>query len=180
MIILVDMDGVIADFEKGFLNNYRNLHPKKPFIPLEKRNTFYVQEQYPKALLPLVEEIILSKGFFLNLPPVDGSLESIMELSSLNEEVYICTSPLLKNPYCIQEKYEWINKYLGKGWNKKMILSPDKTLVQGDLLIDDKPHINGILQPSWEHILYSRPYNLQINSKRRLTWKNWKQVIYHI
>ena len=44
--VLVDMDGVLADFEGHFLNRYRQKFPSEPFIPLEERRTFYVFEQY--------------------------------------------------------------------------------------------------------------------------------------
>jgi len=177
MRILVDMDGVVANFEKGVLDTYRNRHPDKSFVPLEQRTSFYVKEQYPNELQPLVEEIYLAKGFYLNLPPIEGSLEALSELASRGDEIYICTSPLLSNPFCVQEKYDWVINHLGKDWTKRMIVSKDKTIVSGDFLIDDKPDVKGVQQPTWEQILYSQPYNAQVNSKRRMTWRNWKSII---
>ena len=44
--VLVDMDGVIADFEGGFLKNYRARYPNDPFITLEDRRGFWVSSQY--------------------------------------------------------------------------------------------------------------------------------------
>ncbi|MDP4039166.1 MAG: 5'-3'-deoxyribonucleotidase [Candidatus Pacearchaeota archaeon] len=177
MRILVDMDGVVADFEKGVLDTYRNRHPDKSFVPLEQRTSFYVKDNYPNELQPLVEEIYLAQGFYLNLPPIDGSLEALSELTSRGDEIYICTSPLLSNPFCVQEKYDWVINHLGKDWTKRMIVSKDKTIVHGDFLIDDKPEVKGVQQPSWEQILYSQPYNSQVNSMKRMTWRNWKSVI---
>jgi 5'-nucleotidase len=177
MRILIDMDGVIADFEKGILDTYRNRHPEKPFIPLDKRTSFHVKEQYPNELQPLIGEIYLSKGFFLGLPPIEGSLEALSELLSRGNEIYICTSPFLNNPFCIQEKYAWVTEHLGASWTKRMIVSKDKTIISGDFLIDDKPYIRGVQQPQWEQILYSQPYNAFVNSKKRMTWQNWKSTI---
>lgn len=177
MRILVDMDGVIADLEKSILDIYRSLHPDKFFIPLDERNSFYVKKQYPDELKPLIDEIRFSKGFYLNIKPVEGSLEALSEMSSRGYKVYICTSPSLSNPSCIQEKYGWVSNHLGKYWTEKMILSRDKTIIQGDLLIDDKPSVTGAQEPTWEHILYSQPYNAHVNSKKRITWKNWESVI---
>lgn len=177
MRIIIDMDGVVANFEKGILDNYKDKNPDKPFIPLEDRTSFYVKEQYPTQFKPLIEEIYLSKGFYLNLEPIEGSLEALSELSERGHEIYICTSPLLSNPFCIQEKYDWVMTHLGKDWTKKIIVTKDKTLIHSDFLIDDKPYIKGIQEPTWEHILYSQPYNKQVNSKRRLTWQNWESII---
>jgi 5'-nucleotidase len=58
-----------------------------------------------------------------------------------------------------------------------MIVSKDKTIVHGDFLIDDKPSIKGVQQPTWEHLLYSQPWNAKVSSKRRITWQNWRSVI---
>lgn len=44
--VLVDMDGVLCDFEGHFLKVFREKHPDLPFIPLENRNTFYLADQY--------------------------------------------------------------------------------------------------------------------------------------
>ena len=44
--VLVDLDGVIADFEGGFLKNYRARYPNDPFITLEDRRGFWVSSQY--------------------------------------------------------------------------------------------------------------------------------------
>ena len=40
------MDGVMCDFEGQFLEEYRNKFPDAPFIPLEERNQFYIDDQY--------------------------------------------------------------------------------------------------------------------------------------
>lgn len=44
--VLVDMDGVLADFEGGFLRKFRARFPDQPFIALEDRRGFWVSEQY--------------------------------------------------------------------------------------------------------------------------------------
>lgn len=44
--VLVDMDGVLADFEGGFLKKYRQKYPEEPYISLEERRGFWVSSQY--------------------------------------------------------------------------------------------------------------------------------------
>lgn len=44
--VLVDMDGVLADFEGGFLKKFRARFPDQPFIALEDRRGFWLSEQY--------------------------------------------------------------------------------------------------------------------------------------
>lgn len=177
MRILVDMDGVISDFDGEFLKRWRERHPEKFYIPMEERTAFYVKDQYPEELKPLVAEILLEPGFFRDMMPMDGAKEALFEMEEMGIDVFICTSPLSTYRNCVLEKYEWVEKYIGTNWVNRIILTKDKTLIKADYLMDDKPEITGVENPpGWEHIIYDRPYNRGVN-KRRLTWKNWKDVL---
>ncbi len=174
-IILCDMDGVLADLEKRFLEIWRERYSTKQFIPLEKRRGFYIEEQYPKEESDRILEILREKNLYVSLEPVEGSLNALKEMER-NNLVYICTSPFTANPFCLQEKYEWIRKNLGKEWLKRLVMTSDKTLVRGDKLIDDKPEVTGLLTPSWEHIIFDQPYNRHIQNKKRINWNNWEEI----
>ena len=170
MQILIDMDGVLADFEQGFLNTYRRLNPDQPYIPLEKRNTFYIDHQYQAELGLKVFPIILRPGFYRSLPPIKGAIEAIKKLEASDHEVFICTSPLSKYKNCVLEKYEWVEEHLGFPFTKKIILAKDKTTVRGDILIDDKPEITGVMKPVWEQYIFDQPYNREVTDKVRMGW----------
>lgn len=176
MRILVDMDGVTADFERAVIDIYRAKHPDKQYVPFEKRKNFYVKSDYPKELQPLVDEIYLGKGFFRNLQPIPGSIEALHEMEKYYD-VRLCTSPLLGNPYCTNEKLAWVHEHLGREWQKRTIIAPDKTLVRGDILIDDRPQVDGADTPAWEHIIYDQPYNRHVTGRRRITWNHWRSVL---
>jgi len=177
MRILIDMDGVIADFDGEFLKRWRERYPDEFFVPLEERSTFYVRDQYPQKLKPLVRGIVHGAGFFRDMMPMQGGKNALQEMESLGHELFICTSPLAAYRNCVLEKYEWVEDHLGMEWVNRIVLTKDKTLIKADILIDDKPEIKGVeSNPVWEHILYDRLYNRHID-KRRLTWANWKNVL---
>jgi len=176
-IILIDMDGVLADFERGFLEAYTAKYPQRESISLENRTTFYIREQYPKQYAKDVEAIYLAPGFIRNLPPIPGTIKALQEMQELKLNAFICTSSLYPHDHCVGEKYDWVLHHLGNYWVKRIIVTKDKTLVRGDYLIDDKPKHTGLLTPTWEHIYYDAPYNRAITSRRRLTWDNWKSII---
>lgn len=178
MIILVDMDDVLADFEGEFLRRWKAKYPDKPCIELEDRKGFHLEEQYPEELKELVKSVYNAPGFCKSLKPIEGSLESLVEMKNEGHEVFICTSPLTHYDSCVLEKYEWIEQYLGSEWVKKIILTRDKTLVKGDFLVDDKPEITGVITPAWEHVIFDKAYNRDVTNKKRLkNLKDWKSIL---
>eukprot|EP01035_Chromulina_nebulosa_P020789 gene20789-26949_t len=131
-VILIDMDGVLVNWDKGFYNEWT--------IELALRGVNF--------------------GF----------------------DVYICTTPILSSHYCMNEKVEWIRNNLGDIWVNKMILCVDKTAVNGDILIDDKPL--DYLDPNgkhrfanWKQIVFDAPYNKNVSNTRLKNWSNWKEVL---
>jgi 5'-nucleotidase len=167
-LILVDMDGVLANFEEGFLIEWKNNYPELPYIPIQARRSF----------LSIVEGIYFKKGFVLGLEPFEGAIEALKTMRSEGHEVKICTTPLSGNKYSVEEKTAWVEKHLGKEWLKNLISIKDKSLVEGDYLIDDKPEITTTSIPKWEQIIFDAPYNRKVVGKKRLLkWADWQKVI---
>ncbi|KAM8954896.1 5'(3')-deoxyribonucleotidase, mitochondrial isoform 2-T2 [Lycaon pictus] len=108
--VLVDMDGVLADFEGGFLRKFRARFPDQPFIALEDRRGFWLSEQYGLLQPGLSEKAISiweSENFFLDLEPLPGAVEAVKQMANLeNTHVFICTSPIKMYKYCPYEKRE--------------------------------------------------------------------------
>jgi len=94
----------------------------------------------------------LEKGFFLNNEPVYMAIESFVFLS-YHCNVFILSTPVWDNIHCWTEKRIWVQKYLGDHARKKLILTHDKSLNIGKLLIDDsKEHGAGNFKGT--HILF--------------------------
>lgn len=165
MIILLDQDGVLADFEHAFIDAWRARHPDIAPVAFDDRKSFYIREDYAPELRAKAEAIYTAPGFIRNLPPVPGALDAVKELLALGMDVRICTSPLSQFENCVAEKYLWVEKHLGRDATNRLVLTKDKTLVHGNLLIDDKPHIQGAVKPRWKHILFDAPYNRDVTDR---------------
>ena len=96
-IILIDMDGVLADYERGFLSAFRKAFPNHPHIPINERKAFYVRDDYPEELKDDVGSIYTARGFFLHLPVISGAKRALEDMLSRGHHVYICTSPLFRS-----------------------------------------------------------------------------------
>lgn len=175
--ILVDMDGVLADFEGEFLARWRARRPGERHVPLAERRSFYVRDDYPERLREDVLALQREAGFFASLPPVPGGLAAVRAMLAAGYEPWICTAPLSDHATCAQEKLAWVERHLGRAWVARTVVTKDKTLVRGDVLIDDRPAITGSMTPEWEHVLFDAPWNAGVRARRRVTWDDYAAVL---
>ena len=128
--IYIDLDGVVADFDKG-----KREHPLGGVTPYIGR---------PDKL----------PGVYENLDPITDSIESVTELfNNPDFDVYFLSSAPWDNPEAWTHKRLWVAKYFDvKIIRKRLILSHHKQLLIGDYLIDDNQW-NGAseFQGKWIH-----------------------------
>lgn len=159
MVFLVDMDNVLADFDGHLLSLYQQHHQNKgQLFAYNQRSYFYFWQNYQPQAKAHIEALYYQKGFYYHLPPMPGALPGIKKLNAMGHQVVIVSTPLL-SPWCALEKHQWVLKHLGAEWASRLVLCHDKTLIKGDVLIDDKPNISGEAQPSWKQWYYKQPYN---------------------
>ena len=141
---------------------------------------FYVENAYDDEIFKsTVRKIQGETGFFLNFDPIEGAIEALHDLEK-DHEVFICTAPLLENYTCCNDKLAWVDAHLGGDWARRTIITKDKTVIDGDFLIDDKPIITGIAnEPIWQRILFDQPYNRNVVG-RRINWQNYREVLNNI
>ena len=177
MLILLDQDGVLADFERGF-GDVWNLRygDHMPALAPSTRKSFRLTDDYPPHLADAVRSIYEARGFYRSLPPMPGALAGVRDLLEEGHDVRICTSPLTPWRNCVPEKYEWVERYLGTEFLQRLIVTKDKTLVRGHVLVDDKPRIDGAEMPLWRHVIFDAPYNRSVHGPR-MTWRNWRETM---
>ena len=83
-------------------------------------------------------------GFFLDLLPLPGAIETLQWLESCPQAIlHILSAPSCRNPLSYMEKRIWVEQHLGYEVVHRFHLSPDKGLFKGELLIDDNPNGKG-------------------------------------
>jgi 5'-nucleotidase len=117
-IVYIDMDGVIVDFKREI-----DLHFQKD------SNLESIYRENPDEI----------PGIFKNPQPIEGAIESILKLSQQGKyDLLIATSATWGNVESAMHKREWIERYFGDLFKKKMIITHRKDLLLGDYLIDDR------------------------------------------
>ena len=113
--------------------------------------------------------------------PIQSAVDKVNELLELNDfEIFICTSPHWTNKTCAFDKTNWINKYLPKIPTNRIIMTSDKTVIDGDFLIDDNEVIIGAnSKPKFKHILCRCNHNKHVKKteKMPLILEDWKDLV---
>jgi len=189
--ILLDMDGVLVDWDAGFRREWARFghDPSK----IDRTKSYSMEECVVPELSNAAIQVMSQPGFFKDLPPMEGAVKAVEEMVESGFSVLICTSPLPCNPTCPQDKIDWVRRHLGHVQFKQpgdptkridaqdvIVMTRDKTFVMGDVLIDDKPVIKGSMRPTWEHIVFAAPYNELKPGDERLRlgdWTSWQGVV---
>lgn len=115
MIVFLDMDGVLADFDGS--------------LPPDQRRPSGSSHWDPPAMF--------EPGFFRGLKVMPGAKPAVATLmASKKLDVYVGSKPTTKNLNCPSEKYQWIEEHF-PDLLRKVVLVCDKGLLRGDVLIDD-------------------------------------------
>ena len=177
--ILVDMDGVIADWGRAYGECLDRYGESAASIPRhENQITFNLHTDRTAEEIEIIKRVMVEPGFYARLDPIPGAKTALKQMVKDGHDVRIVTSPWVSNPTCASDKLNWIAHHYGSHWASRVVITTDKTLVRGDILIDDKPDVDGDYSPTWEHVYFHQPYNARRCDKRRITdWNNWRDIV---
>jgi 5'-nucleotidase len=178
-IIYVDMDGVIVDFYEQY---YRlaQVHDPELFTVLPKHDeldVYWLEDMVPERLEQRAIDLCNHPLLFEQAKPITGAIEGVLELErkarSYGFDTYICSAPSASNKKSYADKASWVERYLGSSWVQRLVLTQDKTLCDGLILIDDKPDPLGTRVSSWKHVIFDQPYNRQqVDKHVMLDWSS--------
>lgn len=137
MRVFIDMDGVIVDFD-GYMK--------------ETGLTADTIKRTPHA--------------YWRMKPMPEALAAVKSLIGMGHDVWIATKPPTGVPFAYADKVTWILDYLPE-LKRKIVITHDKSLLRGDVIIDDRPHkanvdkfqglvmhFGSALFPDWAEVLF--------------------------
>lgn len=176
MIVLVDMDGTMVDWGAGYGRGLDVFGEAAANIPRHHdQRSYNLQAGLNEDEKEIVSKVMATMNY-RSLEPLPGAVDALHGMLDHGFDVLICTAPWSPNKLCMSDKERWIEEHLGLEWHSRIIISHDKTLVHGTILVDDKPEIKGRISPSWQQIMFDQPYNRSgaaLEIPRLLSWEEW-------
>ncbi|MGD6964476.1 5' nucleotidase, NT5C type [Fictibacillus phosphorivorans] len=165
--IAIDMDEVIADFQKKHLSLFNQEYNETlTFEDLKGTRLWNIRPHLENEILAYVND----PGFFKDLEVMEGSQEVIMELNNYYE-IFITTAAM-EHPTSFSAKYYWLKEHFSFLSDLNFVFCGKKSIINADYLIDDNPthfeHFKG------QGLLFTAPHNLNNTSYLRV--HNWQEI----
>jgi len=131
-VALFDMDGTLCDFDLGLLGELKKLSsPNEPEVVLP------IKDDAPDWLRARANLIRTPSSWWENLPRFQLGFDIWALAEELDYRRVILTQGPRKHPDAWSGKKRWIDANLGE--DTDMIITRDKGLVYGKVLVDDFP-----------------------------------------
>lgn len=172
--VLLDMDGPLADFDRAFFERCAWNGWEMDCTLATQTHRFATDHIPNRAARAHARRMVDTTGWFASLPVTAGARNGLLSLAEV-ADVWIVSKPLEANPSCRDEKAEWLRREFGTEWERRLILAADKSMVRGDVLLDDAPHVEWCERATWVPVIFATPWNgagSKWESLRRWTWRD--------
>ena len=152
LLALFDLDGTLADYDGALDRDMKTLLPPE----YADRWRTLQEEPFMKNLIRLVRS---QPGWWTRLKKLDDGFQLLTLVQQLGFVTNILTKGPYNHPNSWSEKVVWCRENVP---DSEIIISENKSLVYGKLLVDDwPPYVEGWLQfrPRGLVIMPDRPWN---------------------
>ena len=171
LTILVDVDDVMWDFLGVWLSYLNKMSGRNLSIfDITDWNVgkFYPTVPAQKMFLPLNR-----KEFWSRVKPMPGAQEYTKKIIEDGHRLVLVTA---SHPDTVKYKARKLFELFPHITKTDLIIAQDKSLVSGDIMVDDAPH--NLENTPCNKVLFSRPHNLSYPA-HKAGWtraKSWEEV----
>jgi 5'(3')-deoxyribonucleotidase len=174
--VLIDVDGVLANFlspSLSFLDHEFGVKVDPHTFP-----TWDLFETIDRRYLVAVETHWAQPGWCRAIPVYEGAQDAVMALREV-ADVYFVTAQMLHAPYWMWERVQWLKEHFSAE-DRHIVLTLAKYLIEGDVLIDDKPanvRSWAAAHPEKQGVLWTQSYNLNHTASENVVrCGSWREV----
>lgn len=169
MDILIDVDGVVADFVGGLLDAI-NSSLKATDITVYWMFELLSPEERKQAT-----SIMSEPSFWRCLRPIDRAIEGVEKLREAGHSILWATHPWSCCRGWCDARRDWLYQHFAAD-DDEILFGSAKYRIAGDVLIDDNPKFIKSWQIAYDKgcaLLYSQPYNRSFHwpENRQFTWE---------
>lgn len=197
LTILLDCDGVLADFVGGYLREVelagggRWAHDVVDKMEIKSCDFMWEaskhwgtrsspdlsREARRDQFVASVEGVIQQSGWCSRLAPFKRAQDAVRQL--IGHNVYVVTSPWKRSPTWGYDRAQWLEKHFAIP-HDRVISTKAKHQVRGDVFIDDDP----VMVTHWQmgtstgtSRLWDAPYNQDAAGPRVVRWDDVLQLV---
>jgi 5'(3')-deoxyribonucleotidase len=177
----IDLDGVVANFTKGWMAFYNEQFDTE-LVEADSKNW---GDLVNLTHFRDIDEFwawssdLDGRSVFWHLEPFPGAVEALRDLSEVGHAIVIVTT---KPTFAVDDTHEWINRHDIP--TEEIHILEDKWLVDCDVYLDDGPHVlPGLVQHRPESTVcrYVRPWNRPVPGAIDVrTFDEFKEVVSHL
>ena len=182
-VLGVDLDGVCADYTKGFRTFCaQRLEVDEASLPLDRSWDFREWGFDTETFEELHRAAVTEGRILADLEVIEGAAESLWRLSDAGVWIRIVTHRLYVNwghSAAAGDTVTWLDA--ARIPYRDLCFLGTKTDVGADAYVDDGPHnieaLRGVGRPA---IIFDQPYNRQLDGLRASSWVEVEEIVYEL
>ena len=173
MRILVDMDDTIERLLEELVNRANRKYHQN--VAVEDVTDWAIAPAFEGITKRQILDAMNAPGFWLDVEPIPGAAEALKHFMDEGHEVYIVTAT---EPEHVTDKMRDLlfRCFPFLSW-KQVIITCNKQLIRGDVLIDDGIH--NLEGGDYRKILFTAPYNRNYDAEANdmIRVSSWDEII---
>lgn len=141
MIVLIDVDGVVADLVGAWLRVLKRTEGVMHSPSVVHEWSIGKALGLPDHVAERVWNRLRRPGAHHEIRPYPGAREAVLALAEV-ADLYFVTAPLRDAPTWCYDRYHWLRAHLGIE-RPQMVYTKHKHLIDGDVLIEDNADTAG-------------------------------------
>ena len=176
MTILIDMDDVLEQLLVGWTAYLNERYGTS--VSAEDVKNWNVSLAYPMLTYEQVYPATHDDALWDYVPPMPGAVEAVKQLIDEGHDVYVVTATEYQSLKAKMDKV--LFKYFPYLSFDKVIITKNKHLIKGDVLIDDGPH--NLAGGDYKKLLYDASHNRTFDETAigAVRVHNWAEVLEQI